>query len=120
MVSYARARTNACSAIEASLSATPTIELASKTTFGIIGREFRLDLLVGQPIGARRGFDRGENRSQWILARDCGRSMLLTSFPMRSRRLGSQSASAACGVTGISTITVSAISRLTTNFPTQI
>ena len=64
MVSYARARSNACSGIKASLSAALTIELASKTTFGIIGREFRFNLLVGQPIGPRRVFDRRENRGQ--------------------------------------------------------
>jgi len=84
-------------------------ELASKTTFGIIGGELRLYLLVGQRVGARRALDSGENRSQGVV-KDCGRSMLLMSFPTRWRRSGSPSASAASGVTGISTITVSAIS----------
>src|SRR5690242_14973187 len=69
MVSCVRARSNARSGIESALSAAPTIELASKTTFGIIDGEFRLDLLVGQPVGTCRTFDRGENRSQGIVTR---------------------------------------------------
>src|ERR1700730_1876649 len=67
MVSCDRARSNARSGIESCLSAAPVTELASKTTFGIIGGEFRLDLLVGKPIGARCGLDRGEDRSQGII-----------------------------------------------------
>ncbi len=42
-------------------------ELASKTTFGIIGGELRLYLLVGQRVGARRALDSGENRSQGVV-----------------------------------------------------
>src|SRR5216684_8231955 len=72
MVSCDRARSNARSGIELSLSAAPTIELASKTTFGIISGEFRLDFLVGQPVGARHAFDRGENCSQGIVAGGLG------------------------------------------------
>src|SRR5262249_60300132 len=96
------------------------LELASKTTFGIVGGQFRLDLLVGQPVGARRAFDRGKIAAIGSSPEDCGRSMLLTSFPMRSRRPRSPSASAASGVTGISTITVAAISRLISAVPDHI
>src|SRR6266446_8060235 len=67
MVSCDRARSNARSGIETSLSAAPTTELASKTTFGIIGGEFRLYLFVGQPVGARRALDGGKNRSQGVI-----------------------------------------------------
>src|SRR3984893_1524390 len=67
MVSCDRARSSARSGIESCLSAAPITELASKTTFGIIGGEFHLDLLVCQPAGARRALDRGEDCSQGII-----------------------------------------------------
>src|SRR6266404_8378371 len=66
MVSRDRASSSARSGTESCLSAAPITVLASKTTFGIIGGEFRLDLVVGQSIGTRRALDRGENRSQGI------------------------------------------------------
>jgi hypothetical protein len=51
IVACERASSNAHSGVESALSAAPTIELASKTAFGIVGGEFRLDLRVRQPVG---------------------------------------------------------------------
>src|SRR6516162_5578367 len=68
-VSCDRARSSARSGIESVLSAAPTIELTSKTTFGIIDGEFRFDLFVGKPIGACGALNRRENRSQRIVSR---------------------------------------------------